>query len=122
MYLIIESRDSFGEKNSEKVSCQKEVTSKGIKYTYKNEHGDCKIFILKDMVQIKRKGVINSVQVFKDGKKTSFHYKTPYTENEFTLKTTEIKQEKEGLFLGYEIYDGEEKINGIEVSIKEVWN
>jgi len=122
MYLIIESRDSFGEKNSEKVNCQKEVTSKGIKYTYKNEHGDCKIFILKDMVQIKRKGVINSVQVFRDGKETSFYYKTPYTENEFTLKTTEMRQEKEGLFLGDEIYDGEEKVNGIEISIKEVWN
>jgi len=122
MYLIIESRDSFGEKSSEKVSCQKEVTSKGIKYSYKNEHGDCKIFILKDMVQITRKGVINSAQIFKDGKTTFFHYQTPYTSTKFTLKTTEMKQKKEGLFLSYEIYDGEEKVNDIEVAIKEVWN
>ncbi|WP_372713127.1 DUF1934 domain-containing protein [Ilyobacter sp.] len=122
MYLIIESRDSYGEKNKEKVNCQKEVSPKGVKYSYENEHGDCKIIILKDMVQITRKGTINSVQVFKDGKITPFHYKTPYTSSEFTLKTTDMKQKREGLSLSYEIYDGEEKINDIVVTIKEVWN
>ncbi|WP_319371097.1 DUF1934 domain-containing protein [uncultured Ilyobacter sp.] len=122
MYLIIESSDSYGEKSKEKVSCQKEVTPRGIKYSYENEYGNCKIFVLKDMVQITRKGAINSVQVFKDGKVTPFHYKTPYTISEFNLKTTEMKHKKEGFFLSYEIYDGEEKINDIEISIKEVWN
>lgn len=122
MYLVIESRDSYGEKNTEKVICQKEVSPKGIRYSYENEHGDCRIFVLKDMVHITRKGVINSAQVFKDGKSTPFYYKTPYTTSEFTLKTTEMKHEKEVLSLSYEIYDGEEKINDIVVTIKEVCN
>ncbi len=122
MYLIIESSDSYGEKNREKVNCQKEVTPKGIKYSYENKYGDCKIFILKDMVQITRKGLINSSQVFKDGKNTPFHYSTPYTTSEFTLKTLEIEQRADGLLLSYEIYDGDERINDIVVTIKEVWN
>lgn len=120
MYLIIESSDSYGEKNSEKVSCQKEVSPKGVKYSYKNEHGECKIFILEDCVKIMRKGLINSSQTFKLGTVTPFKYRTPYTISDFTLKTLEIQRGDSDLLIRYEIYEMESKINDILIKIKEV--
>lgn len=120
MNLIIESSDSYGEKTIEKVSCQKEISSKGVKYLYKNEHGECKIFILEDSVRIMRRGLINSSQTFKIGTDTPFKYQTPYTTSDFILKTLKIQRGKNDILISYEIYEQDSKINDIVVKIKEI--
>jgi len=120
MELVIETADSYGEKSHERVACTKEVTEKGIKYSYKNELGESKIFVMEDRVQIMRKGAVTSNQVLKLNEKTKFTYRTPYLVKNFTLKTTELRKEEGAIEALYSIYEEQEKINEIKVFIREV--
>jgi len=120
MELLIETADSYGEKSSERVQCTKEHTEKGVKYSYKNELGDSKIFILEDRVQIMRKGAITSNQILKLKEETVFKYRTPYLIKNFILKTVSLDRREDGVDLVYSIYEGKEKINEIKLAIREV--
>ena len=120
MELLIETSDSYGEKSSEKVQCTKENTEKGIKYSYKNEFGDSKIFILEDRVQIMRKGTITSNQTLKLNEETTFKYRTPYLIKNFILKTTFLDRKNNGIDLVYSLYEETEKINEIKLAIREI--
>lgn len=120
MELLIETSDSYGEKSSEKVQCTKENTEKGIKYSYKNELGDSKIFILEDRVQIMRKGTITSNQILKLNEDTTFKYRTPYLIKNFILKTASLDKKDNGVELVYSLYEENEKINEIKLTIREV--
>lgn len=119
MELVVETADSYGEKSSEKVQCTKEVTEKGIKYSYKNELGESKIFIMEDRVQVMRKGAITSNQIFKLNEDTRFIYRTPYLIKNFILRTDYLKRGERGVELLYSIYEEQEKINEIKLVIRE---
>ena len=120
MELLIKTADSYGEKSSEKVKCIKEITDKGLKYTYTNELGESKIFIMADRVQIMRKGSITSNQILKLNEDTVFKYRTPYLTKHFMLKTSSLKVVGNGVDLTYSIYEGKEEINEIKLTIREV--
>lgn len=119
MELVVETADSYGEKSSEKVECTKEVTEKGVKYSYKNELGESKVFIMEDRVQVMRKGAITSNQIFKLNEDTRFIYRTPYLIKNFILRTEYLKREERGVELLYSIYEEQEKINEIKLVIRE---
>jgi len=120
MELVIETADSYGEKSSEKVQCIKEITEKGTKYSYRNELGESKIFIMEDRVQVMRKGAITSNQIFKLNEDTRFVYKTPYLIKNFILRTEYLKRMEKKVELLYSIYEEQEKINEIKLIIREV--
>ncbi len=120
MELVVETADSYGEKSSERVQCTKEVSEKGIKYSYKNELGESKIFIMEDRVQVMRKGSITSNQIFKEDEDTRFIYRTPYLVKNFILKTDYLKRDEKGVEILYSIYEEQEKINEIKLVIREV--
>lgn len=119
MELIIETADSYGEKNTERVACTKEETDKGIKYSYENELGESKIFLMEDRIQIMRKGTVSGNQVFKLGEDTKFAYRTPYLMKNFILKTETLKREEGRIELLYSLYEEQERINQIRLIIRE---
>ena len=119
MELVIQTADSYGEKSSETVTCTKETTEKGTKYSYKNELGESKIFVMEDRVQIMRKGAITSNQIFKLDENTKFIYKTPYLIKNFTLRTAELIKEEGIIEILYSIYEEQEKVNEIKLVIRE---
>ena len=49
-------------------------------------------------------------------------YKTPYLFREFTVYTKKLNIENKKIKISYSIYDGEELLNDIEMSIKEIKN
>jgi len=122
LQLRIESKDSFGDEFDNVYSAEKHSGEKGRKYTYMDEHGETLIYVLKDSVNIVRNGEIKSTQTLKEGARTKFTYKTSYLLREFTVYTKKLNIENKKIKISYSIYDGEELLNDIEMSIKEIKN
>ena len=122
MQLRIESRDKYGEVYDKVYSAKKESSDKGIKYTYADEYGETYVYVLRDSVNIVRRGEIKSTQTLKKDTRTKFIYRTSYLSKEFTLHTEQLNIKDSEIYINYSIYEGEDLLNEINMSIKEIKN
>ncbi len=122
MQLRIESRDKYGEVYDKVYSAKKESSDKGIKYTYADEYGETYVYVLRDSINIVRRGEIKSTQTLKKDTRTKFIYRTPYLSKEFTLHTKQLNMKDSEIYINYSIYEGEDLLNEINMSIKEIKN
>ena len=77
MKITIKSMDFYGEKYSKSFEIIEILNLPDKReYHYEDEFGKCRIIETENMVEIYRKGSINSRQIFKIGKVTSFTYMT----------------------------------------------
>ena len=86
-------------------------------YHYNDEFGKCRIIEYFDFVEIYRVGKINSKQVFKLNKKTSFSYITKEFKGKYEIITKKIFKENGKIMLEYDIMDRNELINTIKLEI-----
>ena len=122
MQLRIESKDKYGEVYDNVYSAKKESSDKGIKYTYSDEYGETYVYVLRDSINIVRRGEIKSTQTLKKDTSTKFVYRTPYLSKEFTLHTKQLNIKDSEIHINYSIYEGEDLLNEINMSIKEIKN
>ena len=116
MKIKIKSLDKFKENYEKLFELEKIIiVDEKKEYHYKDEYGKCKIVDKIDSIEIYRHGEINFKQIFKKDKNTSF-----------TFITTKFrgKYEKENgkIMLEYDIIDGNEVINSINLEIQMLDN
>ena len=118
MKIKIKSLDNFNQ-NYEKLFELKKVLKQEEKkeYHYSDEFGKCRIIEYFDFVEIYRVGKINSKQVFKLNKKTSFSYITKEFKGKYEIITKKIFKENGKIMLEYDIMDRSELINTIRLEI-----
>lgn len=118
MKIKIKSLDNFNQ-NYEKLFELKKVLEQEEKkeYHYSDEFGKCRIIEHSDFVEIYRVGKINSKQVFKLDKKTSFSYITKEFKGKYEIITKKIFKENGKIMLEYDIMDRNELINTIKLEI-----
>jgi len=119
MKLLIKSKDSFGESFEKTYEAKKNVTKKGIRYSYVEEGIKTDVYILDSMVKVLREGAIKSSQTLIIGEKTSFYYKTPHMVKNFDIITKKIDKTEKSLEIEYTIYEGSSEVNTIKLSIIE---
>ena len=86
-------------------------------YHYNDEYGKCKVINKSNSVEIFRHGEINSKQVFKLGEMTSFTYITKEFKSKYKIFTKKIQRSDRKIILDYDIMDGSEIINSINLEI-----
>ena len=121
MKIKIKSSDLHGqnyEQNFEVKSFLNFENKKEIHY--EDEYGKCKILKFGDFVEIYRYGQINSKQVFKQDKKTSFTYFTKEFKGKYEIFTKIIIIENEKIYLEYDIINNNEIFNSIKLEITEL--
>ena len=93
-------------------------------YHYNDEYGKCKVINKSNSIEIFRRGEINSKQVFKLGEMTSFTYITKEFKSKYKIFTKKIHRNDRKIILDYDIIDGTEIINSInlEISYKMMLN
>ena len=120
MYLLIKSEDQFGNKYEKSFISQKILLENGIVYSYSDEHGESKIFLYKNHVEIYRKGEINTKQIFKPKEMTNFLYLTKEFKKNFFLNTNFLDISEKNIYLIYDVIDENEVINTIKLKIIEL--
>lgn len=117
--LIIQSSDAFGEKVLQELLAEKRVQDDSITYNYEDGFGQTAVTIFKDYITILREGEITSRQIFKLMTSTDFFYSTKYFKNDFTIYTTFMEYNNGILTLSYKIFDGQEEVNSLNITIEE---
>lgn len=119
MKIKIKSLDNF-EQNYEKLFELEKVINLEEKkeYHYKDEYGNCKIIDKDDSIEIYRYGQINSKQIFKNNKNTQFTYITKQFRGKYEIFTKKFEKENGKIVLEYDIIDGNEVINSINLEIQ----
>ena len=120
MYLLIKSEDQFGNKYEKSFISQKILLDDGIVYSYSDEHGEAKIFLYENHVEIYRKGEINTKQVFKPKETTNFLYLTKEIKKTLFLNTSFLDISEKNIYLIYDVIDENEVINTIKLKIIEL--
>ena len=120
MYLLIKSEDLFGNKYEKSFISQKILLDNGIVYSYSDEHGESKIFLYENHVEIYRKGEINTKQIFKPKEMTNFLYLTKEFKKNFFLNTNFLDISEKNIYLIYDVIDDNEVINTIKLKIIEL--
>ena len=118
MKIKIKSTDSYGEsynKNFELIEILN--LSDKREYHYEDEFGKCRIVKSEDAVEIYRRGSINSKQVFKMGKVTSFTYMTKEIKAKYEIFTKKILLNNGKIIMEYDIIDRNEILNSISLEI-----
>lgn len=118
MKIKIVSLDTHGQNYNQEFELIKIINLETQKeYHYNDEYGFCKIIIKDEGVEIFRKGIINSKQVFKLGKKTSFSYITEKFKGKYEIFTEKLDVNNGKILLKYDIIDNSELINKIKLEI-----
>ena len=119
MKIKIKSLDNFNQ-NYEKLFELKKVLEQEEKkeYHYSDEYGNCKIIDKGDFIEIFRYGQINSKQIFKNSKNTLFSYITKQFHGKYKIFTKKIEKENGKIMLEYDIIDGNEVINSINLEVQ----
>ncbi len=119
MKIRIRSLDSHSEEYDrnfemvEIVSCDEKH-----EYHYEDEYGRCRIIVRRnDEIEIYRQGTVNSKQVFRLGKRTSFIYMTGNFKGKYEVFTKKRTVNDGKILLEYDIMDGNEIINSINLEI-----
>ena len=118
MKIKIKSTDSYGEsynKNFELIEILNLPDKR--EYHYEDEFGKCRIVKLEDAVEIYRRGSINSKQIFKMGKVTSFTYMTKEIKAKYEIFTKKILLNNGKIIMEYDIIDRNEILNSISLEI-----
>ena len=118
MKIKIKSTDSYGEnynKNFELIEILN--LSDKREYHYEDEFGKCRIVKSEDAVEIYRRGSINSKQIFKIGKRTSFTYMTKEFKTKYEIFTKKMLLNNGKIIMEYDIIDRNEILNSISLEI-----
>ena len=119
MKIKIKSSDSF-EQNYEKLFELEKIiiVDEKKEYHYKDEYGKCKIVDKIDSIEIYRYGEINFKQIFKKDKNTSFTFITTKFRGKYEIFTKKFEKENGKIMLEYDIIDGNEVINSINLEVQ----
>ena len=118
MKIKIKSTDSYGEnynRNFELIEILNLPDKR--EYHYEDEFGKCRIVKSEDAVEIYRRGSINSRQIFKIGKVTSFTYMTKEIKAKYEIFTKKILLNNGKIIMEYDIIDRNEILNSISLEI-----
>ena len=123
MKIRIKSSDSFEQNYEKSFELEKMINLEEKKeYHYKDEYGNCKIIDKGDFIEIFRYGQINSKQIFKNNKNTLFTYITKQFHGKYEIFTKKFEKENGKIMLEYDIIDGNEVINSINLEIQMLDN
>ena len=118
MKITIKSMDFYGEKYSKSFEIIEILNLPDKReYHYEDEFGKCRIIETENMVEIYRKGSINSRQIFKIGKVTSFTYMTKEIKAKYEIFTKKILLNNGKIIMEYDIIDRNEILNSISLEI-----
>lgn len=119
--FIVKSSDSYNEKNYEIVSGSIISDGQWLIYKYNSKLGQCELKISEDRVIISRRGEVSTDIEVNLNNKTKFLYKTYNFEKQLFVMGESIKiDEAKGLLeISYRLYDGEEELNRVNISIKK---
>ena len=121
MEITIKSNDFYGEKYNKSFEIMEVLNLPDKReYHYEDEFGKCRIIEAENTVEIYRRGSINSKQVFKMGKVTSFTYMTKEFKAKYEIFTKIIIMENEKIYLEYDIINNNEIFNSIKLEITEL--
>ena len=118
MKIKIKSTDSYGEsynKNFELIEILNLPDKR--EYHYEDEFGKCRIIETENTIEIYRRGSINSKQIFKMGKVTSFTYMTKEIKAKYEIFTKKILLNNGKIIMEYDIIDRNEILNSISLEI-----
>ena len=123
MKIRIKSSDSFEQNYEKSFELEKMINLEEKKeYHYKDEYGKCKIVDKIDSIEIYRHGEINFKQIFKKDKNTSFTFITTKFRGKYEIFTKKFEKENGKIMLEYDIIDGNEVINSINLEIQMLDN
>ena len=123
MKIKIKSLDKFKENYEKLFELEKIITVDEKKeYHYKDEYGKCKIVDKIDSIEIYRNGEINFKQIFKKDKNTLFTFITTKFRGKYEIFTKKFEKENGKIMLEYDIIDGNEVINSINLEIQMLDN
>lgn len=119
--FIVKSSDSYNDKNYEMVSGSIISSEQWLIYKYSSKLGQCELKVSEDRVIISRRGEISTDIEVNLNNKTEFLYKTDKFEKLLFVMGESIKiDEAKGLLeISYRLYDGEEELNRVNISIKK---
>ena len=119
--FIVKSSDSYNDKNYEMVSGSIISSEQWLIYKYSRKLGQCELKVSEDRVIISRRGEISTDIEVNLNNKTEFLYKTDKFEKLLFVMGESIKiDEAKGLLeISYRLYDGEEELNRVNISIKK---
>ena len=120
MYLLIKSKDKFEIEYEKSFIFQKVVSDNKAEYSYSDEHGESRILLYENHVEIYRKGEINTKQTFKLGEVTSFFYLTKEFKKKLFINTRLLDINTKKIFLEYDILDNNVILNSIRLEIIEL--
>ena len=119
MKIKIKSLDKFKENYEKLFELEKIIiVDEKKEYHYKDEYGKCKIVDKIDSIEIYRYGEINFKQIFKKDKNTSFTFITTKFRGKYEIFTKKFEKENGKIMLEYDIIDGNEVINSINLEIQ----
>jgi len=123
MKIKIKSLDKFKENYEKLFELEKIIiVDKKKEYHYKDEYGKCKIIDKIDSIEIYRHGEINFKQIFKKDKNTLFTFITTKFRGKYEIFTKKFEKENGKIMLEYDIIDGNEVINSINLEIQMLDN
>ena len=109
MEITIKSNDFYGEKYNKSFEI--------IEVLNLPDKRECRIIEAENTVEIYRRGSINSKQVFKMGKVTSFTYMTKEFKAKYEIFTKKILLNNGKIIMEYDIIDRNETVNSISLEI-----
>ena len=119
MKIKIKSLDNFKQNYEKLFELEKIINLEEKKeYHYKDEYGNCKIIDKIDSIEIYRHCEINSKQIFKNNKNTSFTYITTKFRGKYEIFTKKFEKENGKIVLEYDIIHSNEIINSINLEIQ----
>ena len=119
MKIRIKSSDSFEQNYEKSFELEKIIiVDEKKEYHYKDEYGKCKIVDKIDSIEIYRHGKINFKQIFKKDKNTSFTFITTKFRGKYEIFTKKFEKENGKIMLEYDIIDGNEVINSINLEVQ----
>lgn len=120
--FIIKSLDFYNDKNFEKVSGTRNVYPNYVKYNYLSKLGECEIIVTDTEIFIKRTGENVSSLEIKLNEYRDFYYKNDVMNKVFKVigKSISYDEDKKILNFIYKLYDGDNFLNEINFSIKEL--
>ena len=118
MKIKIKSTDSYGENYNRNFELIEILNLRDKReYHYEDEFGKCRIVKSEDAVEIYRRGSINSRQIFKIGKRTSFTYMTREFKTKYEIFTKKMLLNNGKIIMEYDIIDRNEILNSISLEI-----
>ena len=118
MKITIKSMDFYGEKYNESFEIMEILNLPNKReYHYEDEFGKCRIIETENTIEIYRRGSINSKQIFKMGKVTSFTYMTREFKTKYEIFTKKMLLNNGKIIMEYDIIDRNEILNSISLEI-----